>query len=79
MVNATWQQWAQSYLVHEHYSRYGESIVEDFYEFYPEELEEFVTAIVRHCAEFARQHNLAQADRSHMVHRAMLEHFGVES
>ena len=40
--------------------------------------EKFAELVVRECAEFARQHNLQKADRSHMIHRAMKEHFGVE-
>jgi hypothetical protein len=40
--------------------------------------EKFAELIVRECAEFARQHNLEKADRSHMIHKAIKEHFGVE-
>jgi hypothetical protein len=40
--------------------------------------DEFAELIVRECAEFARQHNLEKADRSHMIHKAIKEHFGVE-
>jgi len=38
----------------------------------------FAELIVRECAELARQHNLEKADRSHMIHKAIKEHFGVE-
>jgi len=69
---------AENYLMHERFSRYGESIEEDYYEFYPEDLEKFAELIVRECAEFSRQHNLQKADRSYMIHRAIKEHFGVE-
>jgi len=41
-------------------------------------VEKFAELIVQECAEFARQHNLQKADRSHMIHRAMKEHFGVK-
>jgi hypothetical protein len=34
-----------------------------------------VQLTVRACAELARQHNLVAAERSHLVHRALLEHF----
>ncbi len=44
----------------------------------PTKLEKFAELIVRECAEFARQHNLEKADRSHMIHKAIKEHFGVE-
>ena len=40
--------------------------------------EKFAELIVRECAEFARQHNLEKADRSHMIHKAIKKHFGVE-
>jgi len=40
--------------------------------------EKFAELIVRECAEFARHHNLEKADRSHMIHKAIKEHFGVE-
>ena len=40
--------------------------------------EYFAKLIVRKCAEFARQHNLEKADRSHMIHKAIKQHFGVE-
>ena len=42
-----------------------------------ENLEEFAELIVRECAEVARQHNLAAAERSYMIHDAIKEHFGV--
>lgn len=41
-------------------------------------LEKFAELIVQECSEFARQHNLAQAERSYMIHEAMKKHFGVE-
>ena len=44
----------------------------------PAQLNRFAELIVRECAEFARQHNLEKADRSHMIHKAIKEHFGVE-
>jgi hypothetical protein len=40
--------------------------------------EKFAELIVKQCAEFARQHNLRHADRSHMIHKAIEQHFGVE-
>ena len=42
-----------------------------------EEVKKFSELIIMECAEFARQHNLQKADRSHMIHQAMKEHFGV--
>ena len=43
-----------------------------------EKFEKFAELIVQECAEFARQHNLEKADRSHMIHKAIKQHFGVE-
>jgi G:T-mismatch repair DNA endonuclease (very short patch repair protein) len=40
--------------------------------------EKFAELIVWECAEFARQHNLEKANRSHMIHKAIKQHFGVE-
>ena len=37
---------AKAYLVHERYTRYGEIVEEDLYEFYPDELEKFALLIV---------------------------------
>jgi hypothetical protein len=53
-----------------HQDRYGNS--------YEYELEKFAELIIRECAEFARQHNLEKADRSHMIHKAIKQHFGVD-
>ena len=40
--------------------------------------QKFAELIVKECAEFARQYNLEKADRSHMIHKAIKQHFGVE-
>lgn len=77
-MNERIRELAKAYLLHERFVRYGESVQEDYYEFYPDELEEFVRAIVQECAQVARSHLLEKADRSHLVHRKILEHFGVE-
>jgi hypothetical protein len=77
-MNERIRQLAQAYLEHERFDRLGESTQEDHYVFYPDELAEFVRAIVEECADFARQHNLEKADRSHLIHRAIRQHFGVD-
>ena len=60
----------------------GISLSQKDYSYYwvesAEDIEKFAELIVRECAEFARQHNLEKADRSHMIHKAIKEHFGVE-
>jgi len=40
---------AKTYLSHERFGPYGESTMEDYYEFYPEDLEKFAELIVREC------------------------------
>jgi hypothetical protein len=77
-MNERIRQLAQVYLEPERFNSYGESTQEDHYVFYPDELAEFVRVIVDECADFARQHNLEKADRSHLIHRAIKQHFGVE-
>jgi hypothetical protein len=49
-VNERIKKLASEYLLHVRYSPHGESVVEDHYDFYPEELEEFALQIVRECA-----------------------------
>jgi hypothetical protein len=39
----------RAHLLHTRYSRYGETIEGDYYEFEPEELEEFVGQVVAEC------------------------------
>ncbi len=41
-------------------------------------VEKFAGLIVEECAEFARQHNMKNADRSYLIHKEMKKHFGVE-
>lgn len=41
------------------------------------DIERFAELIVRECAELAREHNLEKADRSHLVHKAIKQHFGI--
>ena len=42
---------AKTYLIHERFGPDGESTIEDYYEFYPEELEYFVGLIVGECCQ----------------------------
>ncbi len=43
------KQLAKQHLCNERFSRYGESIREDYYEFLPEELDEFCKSIIKTC------------------------------
>ena len=42
------------------------------------DVNKFAELIVRECATVSRQHLLDHAERSYLVHRRVLEHFGVE-
>lgn len=77
-MNKRIKELAKDYLVHERFTTYGESIQEDYYEMYPDELAEFAELIINECAKFARQYNLEKADRSYMIHEAIKQQFGVE-
>ena len=61
---------ARQHLMHERWSRYGESVEEDYYEFYPGELAEFASEIIKACADYAFSDEQEQ--------KRMLEHFGVQ-
>lgn len=45
-MNERVKELAKPYLMHERFSRYGESTEEEYYDFLPEELDEFVKLIV---------------------------------
>jgi hypothetical protein len=63
----------------DYFNSYGDAVEDEHYFMYREEVDGLIELVVRECAEFARQHLLEKADRSHMIHRAIKEHFGVES
>ena len=67
-MNERIRELAKAYLVHERYTRYGEIVEEDLYEFYPDELEKFAELIVKECAR--------QVTRNEALN--IFEHFGVE-
>ena len=67
---------AKTYLSHERFSRYGESIEEDYYEFYPEDLEKFAELIVRECAQLVEDNMDPQ--NAWITPGYVKQHFGVE-
>jgi hypothetical protein len=71
-VNERIRELAQQHLVHERFSRYGQSVQEDYYEFYPDELAEFVQVIVQECVNALYDNELGNRHISH----ALKEHFG---
>ncbi len=76
-MNNQIKQLAKQYLCHERYSRYGESIKEDYYEFLPEELDEFCKSIVKTCmiiCEDVTERN----DPAIACYYEIKKHFGIE-
>lgn len=71
---------AKNYLMYERFSRYGESTEEEYYDFLPEELEEFVQLIVRECVERIKRVGILEdiENETDMVVDAVKEHFGVK-
>ena len=57
---------------------YADAILDAGGDFHIPYTEKFAELLIQECAEFARQHNLEKADRSHMIHKAIKQHFGVE-
>ena len=90
-MNERIRQLAAPHMMHERFSRYGESTEEDYYEFYPDELEEFVKTIVQECARIARANLCPYEDEETLkifghtwdiasveAGRKIVKHFGVE-
>ena len=90
-MNERIRELAKAYLVHERYTRYGEIVEEDLYEFYPDELEQFAELIVRECIDKITTYDLvpghsAKWEDIYDIHARLLqdlgeelkEHFGVE-
>jgi hypothetical protein len=71
-MNARIQELAKDHLRHEMYAAYGEIIEGDYYEFDPEELQEFVELIIQKCINYCGE-NLSKT-----VGGALKIHFGVE-
>jgi hypothetical protein len=83
-MNERIKELAKNYLVYEHFSRYGECVEEEQYEFYPDELEQFVKLIVRECIQSIKNtiQTVCDTDSEKMgcefAITDLLEHFGVE-
>jgi hypothetical protein len=70
---------AKAYLVHERFTRYGEIVEEDLYEFYPDELEKFAELIVRECIDIVSPYavRMENFDGGHPI-ADLKKHFGIE-
>jgi hypothetical protein len=71
-MNERIKELAKDHLRHEMYAAYGEIIEGDYYEFDPEELQEFVELIIQKCINYCGE-NLSKT-----VGGALKIHFGVE-
>ena len=77
-MNKRIEELAKQHLMHERFTRYGESVQEDYYEFYPEELLQFAKSIVRECASVAKETRWAVPPSQEQIARSIKQHFGVE-
>ncbi len=57
-MNERVKELAKPYLMYERFSRYGESTEEEYYDFLPEELDEFVKLIAREILSYAQDGDL---------------------
>jgi len=55
-MNERIRQLAKPYLMYERFSRYGESTEEEYYDFLPEELDEFSLSILNRVLEMVKAH-----------------------
>jgi len=53
-MNERVKELAKPYLMYERFSRYGESTEEEYYDFLPEELDEFVKLIAREILSYSQ-------------------------
>ena len=76
-MNKRIKELAKTYLSHERFGPYGESTIEDYYEFYPNELEDFVELIARECINVISESREVRQTAYYYRNR-LAEHFGVE-
>jgi hypothetical protein len=78
-MNERIRELAKAYLVHERFTRYGEIVEEDLYEFYPDELEKFAELIVRECIDIVSPYavRMENFDGGHPI-ADLKKHFGIE-
>ena len=83
-MNTRIQELAKDHLRHEMYVAYGEIIEGDYYEFDPEELQEFVQQIVLECIKCVQlttardpQNTVQYRQSVGHIHR-IREHFGID-
>jgi hypothetical protein len=66
-MNERIQKMVQAHLLHERFTRYGESVVEDFYELYPEDLDQIIKAIVQECRNVCVRQSIYYAGQGKML------------
>jgi len=77
VMNKRIKELAKTYLSHERFGLDGESTIEDYYEFYPEELEYFVELIVKECI-YVISESREVRQTAYYYRNRLAEHFGVE-
>jgi hypothetical protein len=77
-MNERIKELAEPYLTYERFSRYGESTEEEYYDFLPEELEEFVLLIVRECCGAANDWYQNHSELHWDPAQHIRNHFGVK-
>jgi|688.fasta_scaffold05241_24 hypothetical protein len=77
-MNERIEAYLKQHYCRDYFDSYGETIEDDHYFMYREEVDGLIELIVRECAAIARQHNMKNADRSYLIHKAIKQHFGVE-
>jgi hypothetical protein len=76
-MNERIKELAKEHIVYERFTQCGESIDEVYYEFYPEELQEFAELIIRECASVFEGVYTDQ-QRPERIDTRIKKHFGVE-
>jgi hypothetical protein len=83
-MNERIKELAHDHLMHEMYAAYGEIIEGDYYEFSPEELQEFAQSIVLECIKCVQlttardpQNTVQYKQSVGHIHR-IREHFGID-
>ena len=71
-MNERIKELAKPYLMYERFSRYGESTEEEYYDFLPEELDEFVELIIREILSYTQDGDLD------FMKFMIKKHFGIE-
>ena len=62
----------------DYFNSYGETVEDDHYFMYREEVDGLIELIVKECVAVAHKHLMEKAERSYLTHKVIKEHFGIE-